>query len=56
MKKSPLEVWLDEARAEERINTLTDLVKKGLLSVKIAAEQANMTEKEFNKKMKATLV
>ena len=55
MKKSPLDIWLDEARAEGKMNNLIDLVQKGLLSVKIAAEQANMTEKEFNKEMKAAL-
>ncbi len=40
-----------EGRAEGTIQTLVDLVKKGLLSIKDAAAQAKMTEDAFTTKM-----
>lgn len=38
-----------EGRVEGRMNTLTELVKKNLLSIKDAAEQAGMSEAAFKK-------
>ena len=43
----------EEGRAEGTLITLTDLVQKGLLEVKDAAEQAGMTVEEFEIKIKA---
>ena len=40
-----------EGRAEGIIETLISLVKKGLLSVKDAADQAGITEAAFEQKM-----
>ncbi len=39
-----------EGRAEGILSTLTDLVRKGLLTITQAAQQANMTEQEFMEK------
>ncbi len=39
-----------KGRAEGAFNTLSDLVRKGLLTVKTAADQAGMTETEFCQK------
>lgn len=39
----------EEARDEGRLDLLRDLVKKGLLSLFVAARKAGMTEKEFQK-------
>ena len=39
-----------EGRAEERINTLSELVKNGLLSVEDAAKTAGMSVSEFSEK------
>ena len=36
-----------KGRAEERLNLLTTLVKKGLLSIENAAKEANMTVEDF---------
>ena len=41
-----------EGKAEGALATLVGLVKDGLLSVKEAAKRANMTEDEFEEKMK----
>lgn len=43
------EEGLAEGRAEGGINMLMELVKKNILSVKVAAEQAGMTEAAFKK-------
>lgn len=43
----------EEGREEGVLNTLATLVKKGLLNIKDAAMQANMTEKEFIELMPA---
>ena len=40
-----------EGRAEGIIETLVSLVRKGLLSMKDAADQAGMTETTFRQKM-----
>jgi len=40
-----------EARAEKAFDTLISLVRKGLLSVSDAAEEAEVTEEEFMQKM-----
>ena len=40
-----------EGRAEGVLETLVDLVQKGLLTVKDAAEQAGMTQEEFQQKI-----
>ncbi len=39
-----------EGRAEGVLTTLTELVQKGLLDIKDAAEQAGMTVEEFKRK------
>ena len=39
-----------EGRAEGIFDTLTDLVKKGILSISLAAQQANMSVSEFELK------
>ena len=46
----------EEGRAEGIFDTLTDLVKKGILSISLAAQQANMSVSEFELKtgLKAT--
>ena len=45
-----------EGRAEGIYDTLTDLVKKGILSISLAAQQANLSVSEFELKtgLKAT--
>ena len=48
-----MELFREEGRTEGAIQTLVDLVKKGLLSIKDAAAQAKMTEDAFMTKMKA---
>ncbi len=40
-----------EGHAEGVLETLVDLVQKGLLTVKDAAEQAGMTQEEFQQKI-----
>ena len=40
-----------EGRAEKAFDTLISLVRKGLLSVSDAAEEAEVTEEEFMQKM-----
>ena len=40
-----------EGRAEGVLETLVELVQKGLLTVKDAAAQAGMTQEEFQQKM-----
>lgn len=40
-----------EGIAEGTLKTLVALVQKGLLTMKDAAEQAGMTERDFQKKM-----
>lgn len=49
------EMRREEGRADGIWETLTDLVQKGLLSVKDAAEQAGMTVEEFTQKMNKKL-
>ena len=39
-----------KGRSEGIFDTLTDLVKKGILSISIAAQQANMSVSEFELK------
>ena len=39
-----------EGRAEGIFDTLADLVKKGILSISLAAQQANMSVSEFELK------
>ena len=39
-----------KGRAEGIFDTLTDLVKKGILSISLAAQQANMSVSEFELK------
>lgn len=39
----------EEGRTEGRMNTLMELAKKNILSIKDAAEQAGMTEAAFKK-------
>ena len=41
---------MESARNEGKMETLTDLVRKNILSVKDAADQANMSIPEFCKK------
>ena len=52
-----MELFKEEDRSEGRkegtIQTLVDLVKKGLLSIRDAAAQAKMTEDAFTTKMNA---
>ena len=40
----------EEGKAEGMVSTLVDLVKKKILSITQAAEQANMTVEEFEEK------
>lgn len=39
----------EEGREEGQIATLCKLVKKGILSLSVAAEEAGMTEEKFKK-------
>lgn len=39
----------EEGRAEGQIATLCKLVKKGILSLSVAAKEAGMTEEKFKK-------
>ena len=55
-----LEDWAAESRAEGEekgiLNTLADLVRKGLITASQAAEQAKMTVDEFKAKAGLTAV
>ena len=55
-----LEDWAAESRAEGEekgiLNTLADLVRKGLITASQAAEQAKMTVGEFKAKADITAV
>ena len=44
----------EEGREEGRVRTLIKLVQKGKLSISEAAEEAEMTEKEFEELLKST--
>ena len=52
-----MELFKEEGRAEGRaegiLKTLAGLIRKGLLSIKDAASEANMTEAEFTAQMDA---
>ena len=48
------EEGLEEGREEGRVRTLIKLVQKGKLSISEAAEEAEMTEKEFEELLKTT--
>ena len=47
------EEGLEEGRAEGSVKTLIVLVKKGKLTISEAAEEAEMTEKEFEELLKS---
>lgn len=49
-----LEGYGEKKRAEGVLETLVELVQKGLLTVKDAAEQAGMTQEEFQQKIPFT--
>ena len=46
-----LELKIDRLMAESRFETLASLVKQGLLTVIVAAEQMNITVEEFTSRM-----
>ena len=48
-----MELFKEEGRAEGILKTLAGLIRKGLLSLKDAASEANMTEAEFISQMNA---
>jgi hypothetical protein len=48
-----MEMFKEEGRAEGILKTLAGLIRKGLLSLKDAALEANMTETEFASRMAA---
>ena len=50
MIKEAKEEGMEKGMEKGIMSTLIGLVKKGLLTTAQAAEQANMTEPEFNKK------
>ena len=48
-----MELFKEDGRREGIIETLIALVKKGLLTIKDAADQAGITETAFEQKMAA---
>ena len=48
-----MELFKEDGRREGIIETLISLVKKGLLTIKDAADQAGITETAFEQKMAA---
>ena len=53
MKKESLAEGLEQGLAEGGLHMLVQLVKNGILTMQLAAEQANMQVEEFQKLMKA---
>ena len=47
-KEEALEQGLEQGLQQGRIETIVDLIKNGILSKEIGAEQLNISEKELN--------